>query len=382
MHRELSQVNWIASESTQSRLVEEFRGPAIGKFYGLVLFVIVVLVLFKFAFVWNGNVRSAFVERVSRDRDILALTIGWAVIPAAVLAIVSFAHPIYASRYVTASAPGFALLVAFICVRVFPKFLDPSRASYQGANTKLRNRMMAVIGVAAAVVLSMSYLSSASSLQEDLQSPARYIAQHAQKGDVIALPDHAITSVVAYYLASDDRHIPLWPQLGVRQRYVEGFDLSLHPPSTRGFPRRVWLVADGSVPGVARFQDMLEHDGYSIWGYTQFNGSTLLLYYFTRPATAMFVPPSGATLSGTAADLEAVASSHGLGITKVQFVLSGGSYSKSVIGSATTGAFGDIFVFAWNTTKVPDGTYTLQSLATDGAKKTTYSPAITIKVDN
>ena len=88
---------------------------------------------------------------------------------------------------------------------------------------------MAILGVAATVVLVIGYSASASTLQEDLQSPARYLAQHAQKGDVIALSDHAVTSVFEYYLADDKRLIPLWPQLGVQQRYVEGFDLSLHP---------------------------------------------------------------------------------------------------------------------------------------------------------
>ena len=50
-----------------------------------------------------------------------------------------------------------------------------------------------------------SYVSSASALQEDLQGTARYVALHAQSGDVIALPDHAITAAIGYYLASDGR---------------------------------------------------------------------------------------------------------------------------------------------------------------------------------
>jgi Bacterial Ig domain len=240
--------------------------------------------------------------------------------------------------------------------------------------------MMATFGAAAAVVLSMNYLSSASALQEDLQSLARYVAQHAQSGDVIALPDHAITAAVDYYLASDKRHIPLWPQLGTRQPYVEGFDLSLHPPSTGGFPRRVWLVEDGSVPGVTRFEGSLYHYGYVPTEIKQFNGSRLLLFSFALPATALVVPTSGATLSGTTAALAAAASSYGFGITKVQFVLSGGSYSQSVIGTAIATLAG--YIFFWNTTSVPDGTYRLQTLATSGAYKTNYSHAITVKVEN
>jgi 4-amino-4-deoxy-L-arabinose transferase-like glycosyltransferase len=375
--REVGQVNWIANDSTESRLLAEVRGPVIGQYYDLVVFVIVVLAVAKLAVIWDRDVRDTVVEGVSRDRDILALMIGWVVIPTVVLSVASFAHPIYSVRYVSASAPGAALLAAFICVRAFPRTLDPSHASDQTAHSKLWSRRMATFSAAAAAVLVIGYLGSASALQEDLESPARYAAQHVKSGDVVAIPDHAITSVVQYYVASDKRHIRLWPQLGVRQRYVEGFDLSLHPFSAGGFPRRVWLVDDGSAPGVTRFERVLAQDGYVLQEIRQFNGSTLLLFYFTLPTTAVLVPASGATLSGTAA-LAASASSYGFGITKVQFVLSGGSYSKTVI--PTTPAYSQLS--RWNTTSIANGTYTLQSVATDGAGRSSYSPAITIKVDN
>jgi uncharacterized membrane protein len=280
---EVGQVNWIASESANNRLLAEVRGPAIGQFYDLVLLVIVVLVAAKLAAaLWNGPGRDAVVERVGADRDILALTIGWSVIPTIVLSIASVVHPIYSDRYITASAPGAALLVAFVCVRVFPDALGPSRVSDHSATRRLPRQIMATLGVTAAYVLAIGYLSSASALQEDLRSPARYVAMNAQHGDVIALPDHAMSSAIEYYLAGDDRHVPLWPQLGVRQHYVEGFDLSPAPSSTSGSPRRVWLVTDGSVPGVERFEGSLERDGYALSQEKQFTGVTLLLYQLAR----------------------------------------------------------------------------------------------------
>ncbi len=96
----------------------------------------------------------------------------------------------------------------------------------------------------------------------------------------------------------------------------------------------------------------------------------------TPPSTAVIVPSTGADLSGTSATLDASASaSFGVGITKVQFVLTGGSFNKSVVGTATPTQYG--YVYSWNTTGVPGGTYTLQSLATDGAGNTAYSTAIT-----
>ena len=101
----------------------------------------------------------------------------------------------------------------------------------------------------------------------------------------------------------------------------------------------------------------------------------------TPPTTAVIIPSNGATVSGTAATLDATASaSYGVGITKVQFVLTGGAYNKTVIGTAGLTLYG--YLYGWNTTTVPDGTYTLQSLATDGAGNTTYSAPITIKVGN
>ena len=376
--RELGQVDWIANESTESRLLAEIRGPVDGQFYSLVLVVIMAVAVSKLAIVWNSGVREIVVERVSRDKDVLGLTFGWAVIPTVILAIVSIAHPIFSARYVSASAPGVALLVAFILVRVFPKTLDSTRVSDQIVNRKLRSGMMVTAGVAATVLLGIGYLGAASAVQEDLQGPAQYVAQHVQNGDVIALPDHAITSAIDYYLARDDRLIPLWPQLGVRQRYVEGFDLSLHPPDR--LPNRVWLVEDGSVPGVTRFVRVLQHAGYLIQDFKVFNGSTLLLYNSTLPTTAVVVPASGTTLSGTSAVLDATGFSYWVGTTKVQFLLSGGPYSKSVIGSAAFTKAG--WYFTWNTTSVPNGIYSLQTLATNRAGRTSYSPAISIKVDN
>jgi subtilase family serine protease len=99
------------------------------------------------------------------------------------------------------------------------------------------------------------------------------------------------------------------------------------------------------------------------------------------PTTTVLVPSTGTALKGTSAVLDASASaSYGVGIKSVQFAISGGSYNETVIGTATLTIYG--YLFIWNTTGVPDGTYTLQSLATDGAGNTAYSTGITIKVAN
>lgn len=374
---ELGQVNWISAQSTESRFFEEVRGPAIGQLYDLVLFVIVALVVLKLAATWTRDVRSAIVGSISRERDVLAVMIGWAVGPTVILAVVSFVHPIYSVRYVAASAPGLALLVSFICVRAFPRAFDRSRLPDRKPH-KPPNRMMVIFCAGAAVVLVIGYLVSASGLQEDLQSPADYVAEHAEPGDSLALPDHAVTSAVDYYLAGHSKRVPLWPQLGVQQRYVEGFDLSLHPSDDS--PRRVWLLDDATVAGVSRFAEALHDQGYKVVDYKRFNGSTLFVYHATVPSARIFAPSSGATLTGTNALLGAEASSYGVPLSRVQFVLSGGSFSKAVIGTASPTLVG--FYLAWNTTTVPDGTYSVQCEATNKLGKRTYSTAIAIKVAN
>jgi mannosyltransferase len=376
--REVGQVNWIGNESSASRLAAEIRGPIVGQLYDFVFVAILVLAIAKLAVVWTGGEREAVVARIRGDRDVLALTIGWVVVPTLVLSIVSFVHPIFSVRYVAASAPGAALLAAFVCVRAFPTIFHRSAGSDPLAQGRPRIRTVATVGVAAAVLLAVGYVSSASALQEDLQSPAQYIAQHRQEGDVVALPDHALTSTISYYLERDGRPVPLWPQVGVRQRYVEGFDLLLNPSG--GLPPRVWLVSDGSVPGVTRFERRLESDGYVLSYYKVFLGSSLLMYRSSQPTTAVLIPSTGATLRGPAAPLIASASAYWYLIAKVQFVLSGGEFDNTVVGGSTETAGG--WVLSWNTTAVPNGTYRLQSVATNAVGVRSDSAAITITVDN
>jgi hypothetical protein len=212
--------------------------------------------------------------------------------------------------------------------------------------------------------------------QEDLKGPARYAVQHAQSGDVLALPDHAITSAVEYYLHDENQqHLHLWKQLGVTQRYVEGLDLSLHPSLCS--PHRVLLIDDGTVRGLSRFKQALEAEGYQLYASKRFNGS-LLLTYGSPLATEVIVPSSGATLTGTHAVLDALATSNEIRIAK--FVLSGPSMSKTVIGNGKPSFFGSLLT--WDTTGVPNGTYLLQSVVTDVMGRSRCSAPITVKVRN
>ena len=62
------------------------------------------------------------------------------------------------------------------------------------------------------------------------------------------------------------------------------------------------------------------------------------------------------------------------------FELSGGTLSDQVIATATPTLFG--WLAKWNTTGVPNGTYSLQSVATDATNNTDASEPITVTVNN
>ena len=95
------------------------------------------------------------------------------------------------------------------------------------------------------------------------------------------------------------------------------------------------------------------------------------------PTTSVLVPANGASLSGTAATLDASASN----ATSVEFWLFGGSYGYTgkMIGTATSTAYG--WVYSWNTTTVPNGSYALLSEAFN-ASASAFSAGVSITVKN
>ena len=96
------------------------------------------------------------------------------------------------------------------------------------------------------------------------------------------------------------------------------------------------------------------------------------------PTTAVIVPSNGATLSGSS-PLDATASDN-VEVTKVEYHLTGGTLTNAVIATATSTVYG--WFANWNTTSVPNGTYTLQSMATNAGGDVGTSAPITITVTN
>ncbi len=97
------------------------------------------------------------------------------------------------------------------------------------------------------------------------------------------------------------------------------------------------------------------------------------------PVTVVGVPPGGATLTG-GAWLDASASS-AVGVRSVEYVLSGGGLAQPL--PIAAGIPTDVgWLAAWASYDVPNGTYALESVATDVEGQTGTSAPITVTVDN
>jgi hypothetical protein len=64
----------------------------------------------------------------------------------------------------------------------------------------------------------------------------------------------------------------------------------------------------------------------------------------------------------------------------LQFEITGNGLSNDVVATGVQTPEG--WIAQWDTTKVPNGAYTLQSVATDAAGNTAVSPGITVTVRN
>ena len=108
------------------------------------------------------------------------------------------------------------------------------------------------------------------------------------------------------------------------------------------------------------------------------NVASAPLFVNNPPTTSVVIPSNGASLAGSQY-LDAIAFDYGT-LTKVEFRLTGGALNNAVIATATPTYYG--WLTLWNTTTVPNGAYTLRSVAYDAGGLSTYSTGITVNVNN
>jgi YVTN family beta-propeller protein len=111
--------------------------------------------------------------------------------------------------------------------------------------------------------------------------------------------------------------------------------------------------------GVGSFPAGVSSDGTHVWVANHDSNTVTEIAVPPPPTTSVIIPSNGATLSGTGATLDATASN----AASVEFWLFGGSYGYSghLIGTATLTNYG--WLYSWNTTTVPNGSYVLLSVA-------------------
>ena len=95
------------------------------------------------------------------------------------------------------------------------------------------------------------------------------------------------------------------------------------------------------------------------------------------PSTAVVLPAAGAALSGTAQVLDATSSS---GVSKVVYELSGNGLTDQVVATGTATLYG--WLAQWNTTSLPNGTYSMQSVATAPGLPNGTSGAVAVTINN
>ena len=105
---------------------------------------------------------------------------------------------------------------------------------------------------------------------------------------------------------------------------------------------------------------------------------TITIQPASPPNTSVLLPSNGATIiSGTWLD---AAASSTAGIASVVYEVSGNGVNNLVVSGSGATLYG--YIAEWDTTKVANGTYTLQSVATETGGTTALSPGITVTVQN
>jgi hypothetical protein len=115
---------------------------------------------------------------------------------------------------------------------------------------------------------------------------------------------------------------------------------------------------------------------------------TYLNDFLDAPVTQAFIPTGSSTLTGEATfdafahgnDGKATDDNSLGNISKVEYIITGGSFDHQSVATATATIYG--WVAQWNTTSVPNGTYTVQSVAQDPDGNLGISDGFQVTISN
>jgi hypothetical protein len=227
--------------------------------------------------------------------------------------------------------------------------------------------------------LTINYLANSYRCADVLASMAALRAgMDAQEPPVVATPSTAVVLPSGGATISGTQNLDATATPGVTQVQFElnGNGLSNDVVATASPTWLGWLASWDStgVPnGTYTLQSVATYPG---GGLSATSAGVSVTVNNPAPTTSVVLPSAGASLWGSTY-LDATASA---ATSQVQYVLNGNGLSNDVIATAVPTVYG--WIGGWNTTSVPNGTYTLQSVASTKGGLSGTSPAITVTVNN
>jgi peptidoglycan/LPS O-acetylase OafA/YrhL len=171
--------------------------------------------------------------------------------------------------------------------------------------------------------------------------------------------------------------------LGFEDQFNQAEVAAAAHAGTRYINVKNWFCAATCSPVVGKYQvyfdDYHVTATYSVYLARVLDDALHLSGGTTPPSTSILVPSNDASVSGAHVVLDAGASDN-FGVTKVDFHLTGGTLHNVLIGTGYPESFG--WFTEWNSTTVPNGTYTLQSDAYDSFGEKGVSVPISVTVAN
>ncbi|MGZ4198968.1 MAG: hypothetical protein ACXVP1_02150, partial [Thermoleophilia bacterium] len=105
------QIAWIPTPFGGAQLMRALEGPAAGRQVTYGVLVLAAALAGAAVCLWERRDGS---RRVAPDLRLLGVMLAWAVLPTAMLVAGSLVRPLFLDRYVTASVPGLALVIALL----------------------------------------------------------------------------------------------------------------------------------------------------------------------------------------------------------------------------------------------------------------------------